>query len=71
MKQSGIEKAGGVDKTKIFDGVHLHHDFIKNMAINPESIDAELKETGDTHCKICEKCNKERESFLPFSEKGE
>ncbi len=68
MKISIKERAGVPDKYKVFEGLHLSEEYIRNSALHPESIESEVKESGDFHLGICDKCRKKKESFLPLSE---
>lgn len=66
MKLSIKEKAGVDDVARIYEGLHLTESFIRNSAINPESITFELSQKGDRHFDICDKCRKKKEEFLPL-----
>ena len=66
MSMSLKEKAGIVDTLKIYEGLHLSRDFIHNFAMDSENLEPELKEEGERHFNICEKCKTRRDSFLPF-----
>lgn len=66
MRLSIKEKAGIADTSKIFEGLHLREGFIRNMALHPEVMEQELKDEGDRHFGICDKCRKEKESYLPL-----
>ena len=66
MRLTIKEKAGLVDTSRIYEGIHLADDFIKRAAIDLENIELELKEEGDKHFGICEKCRNKKDSFLPF-----
>ena len=68
MKLSIKEKAGIVDVSRIYKGVHLSEDFIRNSVISPDSIEAELKAESNRHFGICEKCRKHKDSLLPFNQ---
>lgn len=69
MRLSIKEKAGIVDASKIFEGLHLSKEFIRNMALHPESIERELKDISKKHFGICDKCRKEKDSYLPLEDK--
>lgn len=66
MRLSSLEKAGLPDPSRIYEGLHLAEDFIKNMALNEEGIEQELREEGERHFGICEKCRNKKNGFLPF-----
>lgn len=66
MRPSIKERAGLVDTLKIYEGIHLAEEFIRNTAVNPDSVEPELREEGERHFNICEKCRNKRESFLPL-----
>ena len=68
MGRSIKETAGLTDTLKIYEGIHLAEDFIRNTAINPEDIEPELKEEGERHFSICEKCRNRKGGFLPLRE---
>lgn len=68
MRLSIKEKAGIPDTSKIFEGLHLTEGFIRNLAVNPNSIEPEFKKVGDRHFSICDDCRNKKESFLPLSE---
>lgn len=68
MKLSIKEKAGIDDVARIYEGLHLSEDFIRNSAMNSESITLELLKEGDRHFGICDKCQKKKEEFLPLSD---
>ncbi len=68
MKISIKEKAGIVDTSKIFEGLHLTKEFIRNSVLNPDSIEPEFKKSAEIHLDMCNNCRKEKESFLPMSE---
>ena len=67
MKISIKERAGILDTSKIFEGLHLTEGFIRNSALNPDAIEPEFKKSGDHHFGICDKCSKKKESFLPLA----
>lgn len=67
MKISIKERAGIPDTLRIFEGLHLTEGYIKNSALNPDSIEPEFKSEGDKHFNICDNCRKKKESFLPLS----
>ncbi|MDP3697515.1 MAG: hypothetical protein Q8R55_05885 [Candidatus Taylorbacteria bacterium] len=71
MRLTIKEKAGLIDTSRIYEGIHLANDFIKRAAIDLENIAPELKEEGDKHFGICEKCRNKKDSFLPFNETNE
>ncbi len=68
MRISIKEKAGILDTSRIFEGLHLTEGYIRNSAISPDRIEPELKKTGDRHFNICDDCRNKKESFLPLSE---
>ena len=68
MRMTIKEKAGLPDKARIFEGLHLTEDYIRVVALNPDNIkEPEFKKAGDHHFSICDKCRKEKESYLPLS----
>ena len=66
MSLSIKEKAGIDDVVRIYEGLHLSEGFIRNLAIDPESIAHELLKEGNRHFGICDKCRKKKEEFLPL-----
>ena len=68
MKLSIKEKAGIPDASRIFEGLHLTKEYIKNSVFSPESIGLELKKEGDIHFNICDDCRKKQESILSLTE---
>ena len=68
MKLSIKEKAGIDDASRIYEGFHLTEGFIRNSAIDPDSISQELSEEGNRHFSFCDKCRNKKEDFLPFNE---
>lgn len=68
MKISIKERAGILDTSKIFEGLHLTEGYIRNLILNPDSIESEFKKASDNHFSICDKCTRKKESFLPLSE---
>ena len=67
MKLSIKEKAGIDDVARIYEGLHLNEGFIRNAAMDPDSITSDLLKEGDRHFIICDKCRKKKEEFLPFN----
>jgi len=65
MRLSIKEKAGIVDTSGIFEGLHLSDGFIKNMANEEKrkSLDPEIIEEGERHFEICDKCRGKLEEF--------
>ena len=68
MKLSIKEKAGVTDIARIYEGLHLSRDFIKNSAIDSDNIEEELKAEGNRHLGICQKCREYKDSLLPFNQ---
>lgn len=68
MKISIKERAGISDTSKIFEGLHLTEEYIRNLTLDPESVEPEFKKEGDKHFVICNECRKKKESFLPLLE---
>jgi len=66
MKLSIKEKAGIDDVARIYEGLHLAESFIRNSAINPDSITSDFLKEGDKHFGFCDQCRKKKEEFLPF-----
>ncbi len=62
------ERAGIPETLKIFEGLHLTEGYIRNSAINPDSLEPEFKKEGEKHFVVCDACRKKKESFLPLSE---
>lgn len=68
MRLSVKEKAGVIDTSRIFEGLHLTEGFIKNSVLRPDVLADELKEVGNKHFEMCDKCRHKKESFLPLPE---
>ena len=68
MRLSIKEKAGISDTSRIFEGLHLTDEYIRNSAVDPESIEPEFKKEGERHFNACNDCRNKKESFLPLSE---
>ena len=68
MRLSIKEKAGIVDTSKIYEGLHLSKEFIRNMALHPETLDQEFRDEGERHFDICDKCRDKKDRFLPLGE---
>lgn len=66
MNLSIKEKAGIDDASKIYEGLHLNEGFIRNVAMDPDSIALDLLKEGNRHFGICDKCRKKKEEFLPL-----
>ena len=58
MRLSIKEKAGAVDTSRSFEGLHLREEFIKNVADEEKAgkLEKEILEEGMRHFKICDKC---------------
>jgi len=65
MRLSIKEKAGIVDTSRIFEGLHLGEEFIRNMAgnENKKNIASETLEEGERHIRICTECRHKFELF--------
>ena len=65
MKLSTKEKAGIVDVSKIFEGLHLSEEFIRNVADEKRKIklEPEIIKEGERHFRICDKCRNKLEEF--------
>ncbi len=68
MKTSIKERAGVPDTSRIFEGLHLTEEYLRNSAINPIDIEPEFKEEEKKHLNVCPSCRNKKESFLPLSE---
>lgn len=66
MEMSVLEKAGLVDPLKVYEKLHVSESFLRNMALSPEKVDPVHKKEIEGHLKMCDKCLKEKESFLPM-----
>lgn len=66
MGMSILEKAGLVDPLKVYDKLHVSESFLRNMALSPEKVDPVHKKEIEGHFNICDKCLKEKESYLPM-----
>ena len=76
MRLSTKEKAGIVDTSRIFEGLHLVQGFIENMADGEKraTLDPEVVKEGERHFGICDKCRdkynneqlKLKDKKLPF-----
>lgn len=66
MRLSVKEKAGIDDVARIYEGLHLTESFIRNSAMDPDSITPDLLKEGDRHFGICDKCRNKKEEFLPL-----
>lgn len=65
IKLSIKEKAGITDTSKIFEGLHLNEEFIKNVADEQKrkNLDKEILEEGERHFGICDKCRQKFEEL--------
>ena len=66
MGMSILEKAGIVDPLKVYEKLHISKGFLRNMAMSPDKIDPVHKKEIERHFGICDKCLKEKESYLPI-----
>lgn len=66
MRLTIKEKAGVPDISRIFEGLHLSKEFVRNVVLYPEIIEQELKDEGERHFEICDKCRKEKNGYLPL-----
>ena len=71
MEMSVLEKAGVVDPLKVYDKLHISESFLRNIALSPEKVDPVHRKEIEGHFKICDKCLKEKESFLPMDSSEE
>lgn len=58
MRLNIKEKAGIVDTSRIYEGLHLSEEFVANMADEDkkDKLDKEIVEEGERHFRICDKC---------------
>lgn len=65
MRLSIKEKAGIIDTSRIFEGLHLSEGFIRNMADEKKkaTLEREFIERGEKHFGICDKCRNKLEEF--------
>jgi len=56
------------DVSRIYDGLHLSKEFVRNAALHPENLEQEFKDEGERHFKICETCRGKKDQFLPLEE---
>lgn len=65
MRPSIKEKAGIIDTSRIFEGLHLSEKFIINMADEEKrkGLDRETIKEGDRHFSICDKCRSKLGEF--------
>ncbi len=70
MKISILEKAGLVDPLEVYEKLHISKRFLRDMALSSDMVDPVYKKEIERHFGICDKCLKEKESYLPigFSE---
>lgn len=65
MRLSIKEKAGLVDTSRIFEGLHLSERFLRNIADKGKKrqLSAEVLKEGERHFVICDKCRGKFEEF--------
>ena len=65
MRLSIKEKAGIVDVSKIFEGLHLSKRFIENTADEKKKgeLDSEIIKEGERHFSVCDKCRNTLKKF--------
>ena len=73
MRLSVKEKAGTIDTSRIFEGLHLSERFIRNMADEKikSELEPEITKEGEIHFGVCGKCRNQLEEFKKeFKEQG-
>lgn len=65
MRLTIKEKAGIIDTSRVFEGLHLNEGFIRNMADESKraTLEKEFIERGERHFGICDKCRHKLEEF--------
>lgn len=66
MGMSILEKAGLVDPLKVYEGLHVKKGLLRAMALSPDTVDPVHKKAIEGHFGYCDKCRKEKESYLPL-----
>ena len=61
-----LEKAGLVDPLKVYDGLHISKGFLRDLAQSPDEVDPVHRKEIEGHFGFCDKCLKEKESYLPI-----
>lgn len=61
-----LEKAGLVDPLKVYDKLHITKGFLRDLALSPDKVDPVHKKEIERHFEFCDKCLKEKESYLPL-----
>ena len=61
-----LEKSGLVDPLKVYEGLHISKGFLRELALLPDKVDPVHKKEIEGHFEFCDKCLKEKESYLPI-----
>lgn len=66
------EKAGIIDTSRIFEGMHLSEGFLKNMADaqKKEKLEREIIVEGNRHLALCDKCSRILKDFEEEPKEG-
>ena len=65
MRLTIKEKAGIIDTSRIYEGLHLSEGFLRNMADDRKraTLEKEFIERAEKHFGICDKCRDKLEEF--------